>query len=70
MDFYLNKKMKSKKIQGIITRSIKRLINKELLIGYGKKTPHKWNIEEIKLTLKGRQIAKTLLGKQLKLPLK
>jgi hypothetical protein len=70
IDFYQNKKIRPKKIQGIITRSIERLINKELLIGYGEKTPHKWYIKEIKLTPKGRTVARSLLGKQQRLPLR
>ncbi len=54
----------------IITQSLERLINRELLIGYGIRTPHKWFIKEVKLTNKGRQEAKKLLGEQVKLPFK
>jgi len=52
----------------IITKSLERLVEKELLTGYGIRTPHKWFIKEIKLTSKGRRIAKKLLGEQKKLP--
>lgn len=68
--FYDNRKNKPKKedVVNIITKSLERLINKELLIGYGMRTTHKWFIEEIKLTYKGRKTAKKLLGEQQKLP--
>jgi len=54
----------------IITQSLERLINRELLIGYGMRTPHKWFIKEVKLTNKGRKEATKLLGEQAKLPFK
>ena len=54
----------------IITRSIERLIDKELLVGYGMRTPHKWFIREIRLTAKGKKAAFKLQGEQMKLPLK
>ena len=54
----------------IITQSLERLINKELLIGYGVRTPHKWFIREVKLTAKGKQVAKKLMGEQMKIPFK
>jgi len=56
-------------MQSIITRSVERLIDKELLIGYGRRTAQKWFIDEIKLTARGRRLAKTLLGQQQRLPL-
>ncbi len=54
----------------IITRSLESLIDKELMIGNGVRTPHKWFIKEIRLTSKGKQEAKKLLGEQMSLPLK
>lgn len=66
-EFY--KKRMPKNCFKIITRSIERLIDRELLTGFGVRTPHKWFIKEIKLTLKGRKIAKKFLGEQQKLPL-
>ena len=54
----------------IISRSLERLVAKELAAGYGRKTAQKWYIERIKLTTKGRAAAKKLLGEQQALPLK
>ncbi|MBI4280929.1 hypothetical protein HY628_01915 [Candidatus Uhrbacteria bacterium] len=53
----------------IITRALERLIDREMLIGSGLRTPHKWYIKEVKLTAKGRKTAKELLGQQVPLPL-
>lgn len=71
LDFY-QKDAKSKKElrTKIITQSIESLIDREFLVGYGLRTPHKWFITEIKLTEKGLKITKKLVGEQLKLPLK
>ncbi len=52
----------------IITRSMEGLIDKELMVGYGVRTPHKWFIKEVRLTTKGRTAAKKLLGEQMALP--
>jgi len=70
--FYNSYKNKPKKgdIQNIITKSSERLIDKELLIGYGRRTPHKSFIDEINLTAKGRKVAKKMLGEQQPLPFK
>lgn len=51
----------------IITKSIKRLIDKELLVGFGQRTKYKWFIKEIKLTALGKKQAKKLLGEQLRI---
>lgn len=69
--FYKNQKQKPKEedIQSIITKSVERLIDKELMIGFGVRTSHKWYIREIRLTKKGRSVAKKLLGEQQILPL-
>lgn len=72
LKFY-DKQKKKPKIEdqvNIITKSLERLIDKELLVGYGVRTPHKWFIREIKLTIIGRKIAKELQGKQVQLPFK
>ncbi len=53
-----------------ITVSLERLIDRGLLIGFGRRTPKKWFIEEVKLTPLGRKIAKQSFGKQQQLPLK
>ncbi|MAF14340.1 MAG: hypothetical protein CMI53_05645 [Parcubacteria group bacterium] len=70
--FYIGKKKKPspKDVITIITKSVDRLIKKELVIGYGWKTPHKWYINKVRLTPKGNKVAKSLLGIQQKLPLK
>ncbi len=72
MSFYDKQKEKTKKEdqQNTITKSLERLIDKELMIGYGRRTPHKWFIDEIKLTAKGRRTARSLLGQQQSLPLR
>ena len=54
----------------IISRSLDRLITRELAVGFGRKTAQKWYIETIKLTPKGRGVARKLLGQQQSLPLK
>ncbi len=54
----------------IVTKSLERLIDKGFLIGYGVRTPKKWFIKEIKLTVAGKRAAKSLQGKQAALPFK
>ncbi len=68
--FYSNVKSKPnpKDVINTITKSVERLIKKELVIGYGWKTPHKWFINKVKLTPKGAKLARRLLGVQQKLP--
>lgn len=68
--FYESQKKKPqlKMMTKIITQSMERLIDKELMIGWGERTSHKWFIKEIKLTAKGKREAKKLLGEQMKLP--
>lgn len=70
LHYYNKHKHKPKKEdqQGIITRSLERLIEKGLLIGYGRRTPQKWFINEVRLTTVGRREAKKLLGEQQSLP--
>lgn len=71
--FYATQKKKPKERAQvkIITQSLERLIDRELMIGYGVRTPHKWFINEVKLTPKGRQQARKVLEKkQQRLPLK
>ena len=64
------KKPKLADIQNIITKSIERLIDKELLTGYGRRTPHMWFIDEISLTGKGKKTARKCFGEQQTLPFK
>lgn len=54
----------------IITKSIERLIDKGLIVGFGEKTQHRLFITQIQLTNKGQKTACELLGQQTKLPLK
>jgi len=47
------------------------LIDRELLIGYGKRTPHKWFVTHVRLTRLGvKKAVEILEQKQIKLPLK
>lgn len=70
--FYDKYKRKPKKEDqvNIITKSLERLIDKGYLVGYGVRTPKKWFIKEIKLTVAGRMMAKKLQGEQQTLPLR
>lgn len=70
--FYDLQKQKPKKGDrvNIITKSLESLIDKELIVGYGVRTPHKWYIKEVKLMPKGRRLARQLLGEQQSLPFK
>ncbi len=70
---YYDKKRGAPKLedqQGIITKSLERLIERGVLIGYGRRTPEKWFIESVKLTGKGKRESKKLLGQQQVLPLR
>ncbi|PLX25810.1 hypothetical protein C0580_01390 [Candidatus Parcubacteria bacterium] len=61
----------AKKIRAnIITKSIERLIERGLVIGFGEKTQHKLFITHIKLTPLGKKTAQKLLGQQAELPFK
>lgn len=64
----MKRKPSPKDAINIITKSVERLIKKELVIGYGWKTPHKWFIRQVKLTPKGAKVARGLLGVQQRLP--
>lgn len=67
--FYSSKTVKPKSIIDDITKSIDRMIKKELIVGYGIKTAHKWFIKEVKLTLKGKKMYRSIFTQQ-KLPFK
>lgn len=65
------KKAPAKKLQiKIISRSLERLIEKGLLIGFGEKTQHKLYIHQVQLTAAGKKTALTLLNRQVSLPFK
>jgi len=70
LDFYKNKKSaaKAELHTKIVTRSLENLIDKELMIGYGMRTTHKWFVRDVRLTAKGKRMARKLLGEQMKLP--
>ena len=71
--FYSDKKSKpsAEDMQNIITKSVDRLIKKELLVGFGKKTAQKWFVEKVKITAAGKKYIKEALKKrQQKLPIK
>ena len=69
--FYKGKKTPKENLRTkIITGSIESLIDKELMTGYGVRTPHKWFIKQVSLTSKGKTQVKKLLGEQMKLKLK
>jgi hypothetical protein len=69
--FYEGKRVPRRQLRAkIITRSIESLIDKEFLVGYGVRTPHKWFIREIRLTAKGEKTGRKLLGEQMRLPFK
>ena len=57
----LAKSAKEKYQESIITKSLEHLIDRELLVGYGKRTPHKWFLTHITLTKKGLKVALGLL---------
>ncbi|MFH1427324.1 MAG: hypothetical protein ABIG60_02240 [Patescibacteria group bacterium] len=60
-----------KNIQDIIHRSLDSLILKDLVIAFGRKTAKKWFISKIKLTSRGKKIARELIkNRQRKLPIK
>lgn len=52
-----------------ITASLERLIDKGLMIGFGRRTPEKWFIDNVRLTPLGRRVARQTFGQQQKLPL-
>lgn len=70
-DFYTKAtKIKAGLQTKIITKSLERLIDKGMLVGYGVRTPKKWFIREARLTAFGRrQWQMWLKRKQKRLPL-
>lgn len=71
LKYYDKQKIAAKLIdqQGILTKSVERLIEKGLMIGYGRRTPEKWFIDEVSLTQVGVKETKKLFGQQQSLPL-
>ncbi|MBU4332374.1 hypothetical protein KKD19_05360 [Patescibacteria group bacterium] len=54
----------------IITKSLVRLIKKNLVVGFGELTSQKTFIQSVRLTREGRKEVRRLLDRQQKLPLK
>jgi len=70
LTFYKNKNIKKEDQSGIISKSLERLIDRGLLVGYGLRTPKKWFIKKVRLTRLGsKEWEKWLAGRQKKLPL-
>ena len=68
--FYENIKDKPKDIENIIIKSLNRLIERDLIVAFCKKTKYKTFIDKIFLTSHGKKIAQKLLGTQEVLPMK
>jgi hypothetical protein len=69
--FYKDKGVKKEDRVNIITKSLERLIDNGLLVGYGVRTPKKWFIKSVKLTTLGRKKWSAWLASgQAKLPLR
>jgi hypothetical protein len=68
--FYENIKNKPKDIENIIIKSLNRLIERDLIVAFCKKTKYKTFIDKILLTSHGKKIAQRLLGTQEMLPMK
>jgi len=54
----------------VIIKSLNRLIERDLIVAFCKKTKYKTFIQKILLTPEGKKIAKQLWGTQEKLPMK
>lgn len=68
-NFYSAKAVKAKSIINDITKSVERMIAKELVVGFGTKTAKKWYIKEVRLTQKGKHLVRTIFVQE-KLPFK
>lgn len=64
----INRNLIKSSAQKIVTKSLERMIDRGLLVGYGVRTPEKWYIKEIRLTPLGRRVSKKLRGEQARLP--
>lgn len=66
--YYETRKKPSHKDQvDAVTKTLERLIDRGFLVGYGVRTPKKWYIKDVRLTLAGRKIVRLLRGTQQKL---
>lgn len=53
----------------VITKSLFRLIDKSLMLGFGYRTQHRWFLESVELTPNGKKEAAKFFGEQQELPL-
>ena len=72
LGFYSDAKSKPTKEDqhNIITKSLMRLIRKDMLVGFGEITKEKIFVERVRLTRQGSREVRRLLDKQPPLPLK
>ena len=71
--YYPDKEVKDNRlgVQVGVQGSIENLVSKSLVMAYGHKTANKFYINKVRLTAKGRKVAKGLIKKrQRKLPIK
>jgi len=69
IEFYKGKNIKESLRTKIVTKSLERLIDKGMMVGYGVRTPKKWFIKEVRITSLGKKMWQEWLNrKQRKLP--
>jgi hypothetical protein len=71
--FYPDSELKNNLIgiQVSLQKSLDNLTEKDLLVAFGHKTARKWFIHKVKLTNRGKRLAKQLIAsRQRKLPIK
>ncbi len=72
-DYYKGKEEEKNKLnmQVGVQKSIENLVEKDFAVAFGRKTAKKMYVDKIKLTAKGKKLAKELINKrQRKLPIK
>jgi hypothetical protein len=72
-NYYPKKEQKENKIgiQVGIQKSIENLTAKDLVVAFGHKTAKKWSVERVRVTTRGKKLAKELVkSRQTKLPIK
>lgn len=67
---YKGKKPNEEDQQDIITKSLMRMIHRDLIVGLGRITGERVFVDRVKLTRLGRREVRRLLDKQQRLPLK
>ena len=61
-NYFENKKIKNQ--EKVLTQSLEALIKRDLLRGFGRRTPEKWFLIKVSLTSLGRLTAKKLVKKK------